>query len=176
MTTSTPHPINSSDIEKSRWRIDSARSSLEFYVPHFYGLHTVKGRFERYDGMLWLPRNPAVELTIEAASLDTRNARRDRHLRSADFFDVENHPVVRFVSDTCALDGNRLKVRGRLYAAGETVQLDLDATLRRVGAELDVAATTHVDQRQLGMTWSPLGIVRTPSKLILSGRLVEASE
>ena len=62
---------------------------------------------------------PAVELTIEADSLDTKQRRRDKHLRSADFFDVEHHPEVRFVSDSAALDGERLKVHGQLHAAGK---------------------------------------------------------
>ena len=53
--------------------------------------------------------------------------------------------------------------------------MELDATLRQVDGELEVQAVTHADQRQLGMTWSPLGILRAPSKLIISGRLVRQS-
>ncbi len=56
--------------------------------------------------------------TIDADSLNTKNALRDRHLRSSDFFDVRNHQEVRFESDAATLDGDTLKVRGRLYAAG----------------------------------------------------------
>jgi polyisoprenoid-binding protein YceI len=98
-------------------RLDPTRSHLEFQVRHFYGLMTVKGEFDRYEGTLDLGVPPAVELTIEADSLDTKIAKRDAHLRSADFFDVDDRP-------------------------------------------------------QLGMTWSPLGIMRAPSKLIVRGRLV----
>ena len=65
---------------------------------NFYGLQTVKGRFAGYDGTPRLGAQPAVQLTIDAASLDTNNARRDEHLRSADFFDVERHAHVRFTS------------------------------------------------------------------------------
>ena len=119
MSTPSPHHIDISEVENTRWRIDPARSSIEFRVPHFYGLQTIKGRFERYDGLLQLSRDPAIELTIEAASLDTNNPQRDKHLRSADFFDVENHPLVRFVSEAIALDGARLSVRGRLHAAAK---------------------------------------------------------
>jgi polyisoprenoid-binding protein YceI len=176
MSIPTQHHTNTFDIENSRWRIDPARSSVEFHVPYLYRLQRVKGRFERYDGALDLHKDPAVELTIEAASVDTGNAQRDKHLRSADFFDVENHPQVRFVSDRAVLAGEALQVSGRLHAAGRSIPLEIDATLRRDGDELEVDATTLVDQRQLGMTWSPLGIVRTPTKLIVRGRLVHDGE
>ena len=77
---------------------------------HFYGLMTVKGHFERYDGALDLSTSPAVELTIEADSVNTKVKKRDEHLRSADFFDAERHPQVRFLSDTATVDGDTLKV------------------------------------------------------------------
>jgi polyisoprenoid-binding protein YceI len=153
------------------WRLDLADSSVEFHVRHFYGLMTVTGRFTRYHGTLDLSARPAVELTIEAASLDTKQKKRDAHLRSADFFDVENHPYVRFVSETAALVGDRLTVVGELHAAGKRIPLELDATLRPVDGGLEITAETHADHRELGMTWSPLGIMRAPSKLVVRGRL-----
>jgi polyisoprenoid-binding protein YceI len=176
MTTSTQHHTNAFEIESARWRIDPARSSVEFHVPYLYGLQTVKGRFERYDGTFDLHKEPAIELRIEAESLNTGNAQRDKHLRSADFFDAANHPQVRFVSDGAVLAGEALQVSGRLHAAGKSIPLEIDATLRRDGDELEVDATSLADQRQLGMTWSPLGIVRAPSKLIVHGRLVHDGE
>jgi polyisoprenoid-binding protein YceI len=159
------------DLATSTWHLDSARSSVEFQVPHFYGLMTVKGHFDDYEGVLDLRENPAVRLTIEAASVDTKNAKRDKHLRSADFFDVDHHPQVRFISESATLAGDQLKVTGKLQAAGASVPLELDATLRTVDDELQIEAEAHVDHRLLGMTWSPAGITRTPSKLIVRGRL-----
>lgn len=159
-------------IEQTRWRLDPTRSSVEFHVRHFYGLMTVKGRFARYEGTLDLGSEPAVRLTIDADSLDTKQKKRDQHLRSADFFDVERHPQVQFISDRATLDGDHLKVHGQLHAAGKTLPLELDATLSHVDGELEVEAITHADHRELGMTWSPLGILRAPSKLIVSGRLI----
>ena len=123
MSTTTPQPTGVHSIENTRWRIDPTRSRIEFRTPTFWGLITVKGRFERYDGTLDLRHEPAVELTIDASSLDTNNHKRDKHLRSADFFDVDNHPQVRFVSDSATLDGERLTVSGRLYAAGTSTPL-----------------------------------------------------
>jgi polyisoprenoid-binding protein YceI len=136
---------------------------------------TVKGRFERYEGTLDLRSEPAVHLTIDAESLDTKQTKRDQHLRSADFF-VERHPQVEFISDRATLDGDRLKVHGQLHAAGKTIPLELDASLSHVDGELEVQAITHADHRELGMTWSPLGILRAPSKLIVSGHLIRQAD
>jgi polyisoprenoid-binding protein YceI len=88
------------------WRLDPARSSVAFHVRHFYGLMTVEGEFADYEGALDLDATPALELTIQASTLDTKLAKRDEHLRSKDFFDVDRHPQVRFVSDSAALDGD----------------------------------------------------------------------
>ena len=176
MSTTIPQPTGVHSIEETRWRIDPMRSRIEFRTQTFWGLITVKGRFERYDGTLDLRQEPAVELTIDASSLDTNNNKRDQHLRSADFFDVENHPQVRFVSDSATLDAERLTVSGRLHAAGESMPLKLHANLRRVGDELEVEARSSADHRKLGMIHSPLGMIRTPSELIVHGRLVRDAD
>jgi polyisoprenoid-binding protein YceI len=159
-------------IAEGRWRIDPARSNVEFRTPTVWGLATVKGRFERYDGTLDMQRSPAIELTIDANSLTTKNGLRDRHLRSADFFDVANQPEIRFVSDSARLEGDRLKVRGRLSAAGESMPLELDASVRRIGDELELEARTDVDHRKLGMSNGILGMIPPPSALTVRGRIV----
>jgi polyisoprenoid-binding protein YceI len=172
-TTSTPAAAaDIADVADVAWRLDPARSSVEFHVRHFYGLMTVKGEFADYDGTLELGATPAVELTLQAAGLDTKMSKRDEHLRSEDFFDVERHPLVRFVSDSATVEGETLRVRGELHAAGWQIPLELDATVREIDGELEIEAVTEADHRELGMTWSPLGILRAPSKLIVRGRLV----
>jgi polyisoprenoid-binding protein YceI len=105
-----------------------------------------------------------MELVIDAASLETGNRQRDRHLRSSDFFDVERHPQIRFsaagVEETA--DG-AARVTGRLEAAGEAVQLELSPSIRPVGdGALELDAQTTIDQRQLGMTYRRFGI-RVPA-------------
>lgn len=163
------------ELASGEWRLDPASSTVEFHVPHFWGLVTVKGRFHRYEGSLDLARDPAVELKIEADSLDTGNRRRDQHLRSADFFSVEQHPEVRFVSDSVALDGSTLRVRGQLHARGASVPLQLDGRLSAVDGELRIEAETQAVHRDLGMTWSPLKVTRPYSRLIVKGLLVRAT-
>ena len=162
-------------IEHTVWRIDPARSSVEFEVPAAWGLQKVKGRFDRYDGTLDLRRDPAIELAIDADSVTTNNARRDKHLRSDDFFGVEAHPDVLFLSDAATLDGERLTVTGKLHAGGGSEPLHLVATLRPAGAELELEAAAEVDQRLLGMTYRAMGMVGAPSKLVVRGRLVADS-
>jgi polyisoprenoid-binding protein YceI len=148
------------------WRLDPEGSTAEFRVPHFWGLMTVKGRFDRLDGRLETDDHNApqrIELTIDAASLTTRNRRRDRHLRSADFFDVDHYPEVCFRSTAIqpAADDS-LSVRGVLTAGAGHVALELEPTVAQSGDELSIDVRTTIDQRQLGITWSPLGMTRAP--------------
>ena len=155
-----------------RWELDPARSNVEFRVGHFWGLITVKGHFDEYDGRLNLAADPAIELTIDAASLQTGHRKRDQHLRSPDFFDAENQPQVRFVSDSVVPQDGALKVRGSLFARGGSIPLELDAEVRRVGEELGIKAATSAPHRELGMTWNRLGSVGSSSELLISGYLV----
>ncbi|MHB1539495.1 MAG: YceI family protein [Solirubrobacteraceae bacterium] len=171
-TSETPMAAATARLANGSWRLDPARSSVAFRVPHFYGLMTVEGEFADYEGTLDLGATPAVELTAQASTVDTKQAKRDKHLRSGDFFDVERHPQVRFVSDAAVLDGDTLRVRGQLHAAGRQIPLKLDATVREIDGELEIEAVADADHRELGMTWSPLGILRAPSQLIVRGRLV----
>ncbi|HET9738763.1 MAG TPA: YceI family protein [Solirubrobacteraceae bacterium] len=89
MSTHAADSVGTPSIEKTIWRIDPDRSSVEFNTKALWGIVTVKGRFSRYQGTLRLSGEPAIELTIEADSIDTENEKRDRHLRSPDFFSVE---------------------------------------------------------------------------------------
>lgn len=153
------------------WQLDPQRSSIEFRAGHFWGLATVKGHFDRYRGHLNLSADTAIELTIDAASLQTGNRRRDQHLRSGDFFNAENHPRVQFLSDAVDLHGDTLKVHGRLSARGRSIPVELDARVRRVDDELDIEAATTTPHQELGMTWSPLGMIRPRSELFVKAYL-----
>jgi polyisoprenoid-binding protein YceI len=161
-----------SEMARGTWILDPDRSSVEFRVPLLFGkIGTVKGGFTSYGGTLDMDGRPAIELTIEAGSIDTGNARRDAHLRSAAFFDAEEHPQVRFESESAELDGEEIRVRGTLRAGGGSAPLDLTAAVRPVDEEFEIEASAEVDQRKLGMTYSPLGTLRPPARLTVRGRL-----
>jgi polyisoprenoid-binding protein YceI len=159
-----------------RWRLDPQRSRVEFRAGHFWGLLTVKGHFEGYEGRLDLTADPAVELTIDAASVQTANRMRDRHLRSADFFDAENHPQVQFLSDSIVVQGDTVKVRGRLSARDQSIPLELDAQIRQADGELEIEAATTAPHRELGMTYSPLGMIPPRSELFVKARLIPSTD
>lgn len=170
----TPTAQQIEQLAGTRWRLDASASSAEFRVPHFWGLATVKGGFGSLDGWLEIDQHGRwrMELTLDAGSLDTGNRKRDEHLRSSDFCDANQHPEVRFRSTSVsyARDG-RLHVQGELAAAGQRAPLELDVTLEQTDARLEIAATTTIDQHRLGMTWSPLGIARTPTALTVHAHL-----
>jgi polyisoprenoid-binding protein YceI len=139
----------------------------------YRGLGRVKGRFTRYRGTLDLHLAPAITLTIDATSVDTGFARRDRRLRAADFLDVSRYPDIRFVSGDARLDENTLTVAGSLSAAGVTVELEAEATVHRVDDGTELRVVTFLLQRWLGITWNPLGICSgSYTRLAIAGRLV----
>lgn len=158
----------------TRWLVDPAHSSAEFRVPHFWGLVKVKGHFDGIGGWLEMDDDGfrRLELVIDAGSVNTGNAKRDEHLRGADFFDAARHPDVHFVSSQVSnADDGELRVQGELVAAGERVSLELRPTMRQDGDRIEVDASAAVDQRQLGMTWSPFGMARTPTVLTVHAHL-----
>jgi polyisoprenoid-binding protein YceI len=111
-------------------------------------------------------------LTVDVDSFDTGNRTRDNHLRSSDFFQLENHPEVRFVSTRIRpLRPGLLRVEGRLEAAGTGVSLELDATVEPVGEGLEIEATTAIDHGLFGMSSGQLGMIRSPATLHVRARL-----
>ena len=165
--------ITQTERRPTRWIVQVEDASVGFTVKTFWGLATVQGRFDRFDGSFELgPEGPKIELTIDADSLDTGNKTRDKHLRSAAFFRVGEHPQVRFTSTHVGDAGDGiLHVEGRLEAAGHVVPLGFDATVQPVDDGLELAATTTVDQRRLGMSTGLLGMIRTPATLHVNARV-----
>lgn len=164
------------DLATGWWVLDPAHSSAEFEVPGVCGLATVKGRFRRYVGTLTMSDPPAVALVIRAESLETGYRCRDAHLRSAAFFHSAEYPWVRFEADATELDGEEMRIRGVLYAAGKQAPLDVAATVTAVGEELEIEASGVVDHRRLGMGFGPRGIVGDHTRLVVRGRLLRAED
>jgi polyisoprenoid-binding protein YceI len=165
-------------MEPTRWVVDGDETSVDFAVKTFWGLLTVRGRFDRFDGWYEIgPDGAAIELTVDAGSLDTGNRKRDEHLRSADFFHIGEHPQVRFASTRVRPAGDgMLEVEGELHAAGRVVPLEFSAAVRQLGGGLEIEATTTIDHGLLGMSSGHLGMIRRPATLHVRARLDDGGE
>jgi polyisoprenoid-binding protein YceI len=147
------------------WRVDSAHSYVGFKVRHMM-VSWVRGQFADIKGTVKFdPADPSktnVEVEIDANSINTANERRDKHLRSADFFDVENHPSIRFVSkrvEGSAQSG--LKLIGDLTMHGVTKEVALDVegpapgvADGRGGEKSGVSASAKINRSDFGLTWN----------------------
>jgi polyisoprenoid-binding protein YceI len=165
-------------LADTSWRLDPSASSATFQVPHFWGMVTVKGRFDRLDGYLELDQRQELQmaLTIDAASLHTGIKQRDKHLRSSDFFDTDHHPEMRFRSTSVGDIGeHRVRVEGQLEACGEALAMTLEPTIHQTGDSLEIDVSTMLDQRRLGITWSPLAMTRSPVTLKVHATLRPSS-
>lgn len=146
------------------WQIDSAHSLVEFSVRHMM-ISTVRGRFERFGGVVDFdekdPTNAIIDIEIEAASINTNEPQRDGHLRSADFFDVENYPTMRFRSTRVEkVDGRHGRIIGDLTIKDVTKEVVLEATYAGVakspwgGSSVGASATTVINREDWGLTWN----------------------
>lgn len=149
------------------WNLDATHSQVEFAVKHMM-FTTVRGRFGDVTGTVTLdgdaPARSSVDVTIQAASLDTRVADRDAHLGSADFFDVKRHPTLAFrsrrVEGSLAKAGDAFKVVGDLTIRGVTREVVLDARFEGTGTDpwgntrSGFSAHAVIDRRDFGLTWN----------------------
>jgi len=146
------------------WKIDPSHSLVEFGVKHMM-FTTVKGRFGGVSGEVVTPNGDpthgTVAVEIEAATIDTRDERRDAHLRSGDFFDVETYPTLRFVSSGVEPQGGqRFRLIGDLMIRDVTKSVVLDATFNGSGVNLygqqvaGYTAETTINRKEFGLTWN----------------------
>ena len=175
---------------RNTWTIDPAHTSVEFAVRHLM-ISTVKGRFGDVKGTVELDLdNPAaarVDVTIAATSIDTRNGDRDAHLRSADFFDVEKFPELRYVSRKVeVLPDGTFRVVGDLTIRGVTREVPLTASFEGTGADpwgghrAGFSATGKVNRTDYGLLWNKVleagGVtVGEEVKLSIEAELVQAA-
>jgi polyisoprenoid-binding protein YceI len=144
-----------------QWEIDASHSELTFRVRHL--VSRVRGRFNQFGGTIVAdPANLAggtVNVTVQTASIDTNNERRDTHLRSADFFDAATHPTITFRSTRVEVDGRALKVHGNLTMRGVTKAVVLEGQMLEVGGvagkrRIGFEASTTVNRMDYGVTWN----------------------
>ena len=155
-TTATATPVGT-------WNVDPSHSNVNFQVKNL-GIATVRGAFTKFEGTLELTDDLSTSKaygTVEVASVDTNEDARDEHLRSADFFDAENHPKLTFEStEIKQVDDDELEITGDLTIHGVTNPITLKAELtgteedpwgnQRVGLEVE----GKLDRKDYGMTFN----------------------
>lgn len=146
------------------FQIDPSHSTAAFSIKHMM-IAKVHGGFEKMSGKLvYDSANPAkssVEVSIEAASVNTREPQRDTHLRSPDFFDVEKYPTLTFKSARVEKAGDGLKVVGDLTIHGVTQQvtLDVEGPTGEMkdpwgNVKIGASASTKIKRKDFGLTWN----------------------
>ena len=114
------------------WTLDPAASSITVAVKHFWGLVTVRGTFTSATGHADINADGTItaSLEVDAASINTKINKRDQHLRSDEFFNVENHPTITFTTaDVTVVDATTVRVSGVVTAGGADQTTTFDATL-----------------------------------------------
>jgi polyisoprenoid-binding protein YceI len=147
------------------WNIDPVHSAVEFKVRHMMISH-VKGHFTKLSGVMTLDEaditKSRVDVSIDAASIDTRDPQRDAHLKSADFFDVEKFPALAFKSTRVTRVGDgELSVAGDLTIHGVTRPVVLAVEGPTPPAKdpwgfvrVGLSATTKINRKDFGLTWN----------------------
>ncbi|MFO7168691.1 MAG: YceI family protein [Chloroflexota bacterium] len=146
------------------WQIDASHSQINFVVRHMM-ISKVRGSFERFEGTVEADENnptaATVDVKIDAASINTKDAKRDEHLRSADFLDVANHPHITFKSTRLEqLDETHGKLHGDLTIRGVTRPVVLDVEYQGQArspwgtVSAGFSATTKINRKDWGLTWN----------------------
>ena len=147
------------ELKPGTWKIDPAHSIVGFSVRHMM-VSKVRGRFEKFDATLTVPEDPmqsSIEATIDSGSINTDNTDRDAHIRSSDFFSVEDHPEFTFRSTGLEAKGEDFVLKGDLTIKGNTHPIEL--ALEFNGSTVDpygldragFAATTQISRKEFGV-------------------------
>jgi polyisoprenoid-binding protein YceI len=148
----------------AKWNVDASHTTVWFTVRHMM-ITNVRGEFGTVEGSVdWDPKSPtagSVTGSADAASIDTREPKRDGHLKSADFFDVENHPKITFVSKEIRQGKDGLEVVGELTMRGTTKPLTIyvDETTGEQkdpwgGSRIGVTAHASLKRSEYNMVWN----------------------
>ncbi len=152
-------------LHAATWQIDPDHSNFQFKVRHM-AVSNVKGEFNKARGVVTFDdsdiTNLKVELTIDAASVNTNHAKRDDHLRSEDFFYVAEYPTITFISKKVTkVDENRLKVIGDLTIRGVTREITVDVEgptpeVKDPGGNMrrGASGTSKINRKDFGVAWN----------------------
>ncbi len=150
------------DVPVGTWEIDPSHSEIGFSVRHL-GIAKVRGRFGSFSGRVTVAEEAersSVEVSIDAASIDTRDDKRDGHLRSPDFLDAERFPALGFRSTSVTRTGDDWEVAGQLTIHGETRPVTLRTSFEGLvedpwgSTRGALSATTEINREDFGLTWN----------------------
>jgi polyisoprenoid-binding protein YceI len=153
-----------------QWVLEPRTSSVRLKSKSIGGLVPVHGVFREVSGSGTVSPEGAVggTLTVVAASIDTKQAKRDTHLRSADFFDTANHPAITFTADGIQPSGHGVTVTGSLTVRGRTRPMSFDAVASvRSDGEVWLDAEVGVNRADFGLTWNRLGLISMANDLTI---------
>ena len=153
-----------------QWVLDPRKSSIRLRSRTIAGLIPVNGVFREVRGTGAVSGDGKVSgtLTVAAASVDTKNTRRDTHLRSADFFDSASYPDITFTADGIRPSGQGVAVTGALTVRGQTRPLSFDAAASVQGdGEIWLDAEVRINRADFGLTWNQLGLVSMNNTLTI---------
>jgi polyisoprenoid-binding protein YceI len=155
--------MNAQVSEKTSYSVDPAHTSVEFIVRHLM-ISKVRGRFVGVTGSVELEGGSdvpvAIQATIDATSIDTREPQRDAHLKSADFLEVEKFPTLQFVSTRIEGEASNFTIHGDLTIHGVTREVALKAEFegRQTdpwgGHRVGYSASTSINRKDFGLTWN----------------------
>jgi polyisoprenoid-binding protein YceI len=142
------------------WTLDTARSEVRLTTRHTWGLRPLHGVFRQVsgNGTVTAAGDASGVLTVAAASIDTKNSTRDKHLRSADFFDIANHPDITFAADSVSPADGGVRITGRLTIRGKTLPESFDAKVSSADGEVWLDGELQVNRTDFGLTWNWMGI------------------
>ncbi|MGD6779444.1 MULTISPECIES: YceI family protein [Bacillaceae] len=151
-------------MAKTVWNVDKSHSTVDFSVKHMM-FATVKGGFQEYDATIVADPTDLttadIEFTVDVASIDTRSSDRDAHLRSADFFDVDNHPKMTFKATSIEkTDDNEYNVTGDLTLRGTTKPETFSVVFEGTGQDpwgnekAGFAVEGKLKRSDYGLTWN----------------------
>jgi polyisoprenoid-binding protein YceI len=168
------HEILSDPASVGVWNVDQDRSAIEFRAKSMWGIAAVKGRFTEFngDGQITDTQTIFGRIDIHTASLDTKIAKRDKHLRSTEFFDSAKFPDISVVvTGAEVLDGDSVELRAQLTVKGTTAPLPLRAMVARVDdGAVRLSAHTTIDRKDFGVDGNLMGMVT--DNVTISGDVV----
>jgi polyisoprenoid-binding protein YceI len=144
------------------WQIDPVHTEISFLIRHMM-ISKVRGRFDRFEGTIVTAADPlqsTATASIDLTSINTSNDMRDNHIRSADFFDVENHPTMTFVSTAVRPAGDGFELDGELTLRGVTKPLTLAVEINgfgpdgRGGTRAGFSASGKIDRTDFGVSYN----------------------